>query len=177
MCHYSRFFDWKPTMVTWIKICWSPLFVSIEDAVNSGWFQPVTSQIAMTIGSTSIRHRSDTFASDRYLFDGDSRVFLILHVDVNKHKTLPHLSLGQGCGVQHTVNPRAFTWRKTAPLKQLHFGSIAVFRTYRQATNMRPVGAAPTTSSSSFVTSSVWAKTTARLDEIRLGFGIWCVLY
>ena len=36
-----------------------------------------TTQIASTLGSTSIRHRSDAKASDRCLFDIDSRAFAI----------------------------------------------------------------------------------------------------
>ena len=34
-------------------------------------------QIARTLGSTSIRYRSDTFASDRYLIDADPKVFAV----------------------------------------------------------------------------------------------------
>ena len=33
------------------------------------------SQIAKTLGSTSLRYRSDTFALDRYLIDVDQRAF------------------------------------------------------------------------------------------------------
>ena len=42
-----------------------------------------------------------------------------------------------------------------------------------------PVGAAPTTSSfwTQHLASMDWVKTTARRDEKRLNFGIWCVLY
>ena len=42
-----------------------------------------------------------------------------------------------------------------------------------------PVGAAPTTSSSStyHLASMDWAKTNARRDEKHLSFGIWCGLY
>ena len=35
------------------------------------------SQIAQTLGSTLIRYRSDSFASDRYLIDIDMRAFAI----------------------------------------------------------------------------------------------------
>ena len=40
-------------------------------------FQVKCPQITKTIGSTSIRHRSDTSASDRYLIDVESRVCVI----------------------------------------------------------------------------------------------------
>ena len=41
---------------------------------------PVISQIARSLGSTSIRHRSDTFASDRCLINVGPRLFAICDV-------------------------------------------------------------------------------------------------
>ena len=48
------------------------------DVKQYGWIEAYVysiTQIARTPGSTSIRHRSDTFASDRWLIDIDPMVF------------------------------------------------------------------------------------------------------
>ena len=52
-------------------------------------------QIAKTIGSTSIRHRSHTFVSDRYLIDVDPSVFaiweyIIRHDNMTKYSTIAY---------------------------------------------------------------------------------------
>ena len=67
-----------------VKYSW--LMKSVLDSSNTLYINSFTwpslrlsqpSQTAKTIGSTSIRHRPDTFSSDRYLPDVDPELFVI----------------------------------------------------------------------------------------------------
>ena len=48
----------------------------------------VSTQIAKTVGSTSIRYRSDTFASDRYLIDIDLHGVWSYEIEVDQHVSI-----------------------------------------------------------------------------------------
>ena len=68
-------------------------------------------------------------------------------------------------------------YRQTSNISRNMVGNEIVV--HSDVVGASPVGAAPTTSSLStwHMTSMDWAKTTARRDENKLSFGIWCGLY
>ena len=70
-----------------------------------------------------------------------------------------------------------YIYRQTSNIRRTSLGNKIV--DHSDVVGTSPVGAAPTTSSSStsHLASMDWAKTTATLDEKHLNFGIWCVLY
>ena len=80
--------------------------------------------IAKTLGSTSISHRPDTFASNRCLMDVNSRVFIIWGPTLIKTiKSYPiddrYISIGSGNGLS-PVRRQAVTWANADPVAPTH---------------------------------------------------------
>ena len=100
-------------------------------------------------------------------------------------KTCLHLPRGKPTNYQVDLPPTNLDSGDRAGAKIHHTSDIRrtlvgnTIVDHSDVVGASPVGAAPTTSSfsSKHLASMDWAKTTARRDEKKLSFGIWCALY